>query len=118
MPNNTPIPDAELAEVKRLVAAATSGKGEAMEDILRDVRAMISGNKQLRTAFRTMQAERDQLRAEVDRLRDVGIAIDHCEDVLKHAAYQFSSHAGEQDNVSLCENALAAIAKWKGTHES
>ena len=40
-----------------------------MEDILRDVRAMISGNKQLRTAFRTMQAERDQLRATVAGLR-------------------------------------------------
>ena len=66
---NKPIPDAELAEVKRLVAAATPGKGEMMEDILRDVRAMISGNKQLRTAFRTMQAERDQLRATVAGLR-------------------------------------------------
>ena len=40
-----------------------------MEDILRDVHAMISGNKQLRTAFRTMQAERDQLRATVAGLQ-------------------------------------------------
>jgi len=58
------------------------------------------------------------LRAEVERLRGVSAVIDHCEYVLEHAAYQFSSHAGEQDNVSLCQNALAAIVKWKGSHES
>lgn len=43
-----------------------AAEGEMMEDILRDVQAMISGNKQLRTAFRTMQAERDQLRAQLE----------------------------------------------------
>jgi hypothetical protein len=73
---------------------------------------------ELKAAALAVVAERDKLRAEVEQLRGVSAVIDHCEDVLKHAEYQFSSHAGEQDNVSLCQNALAAIAKWKGSHES
>ena len=52
-----------------------------MEDILRDVQAMISGNKQMRTAFRTMQAESDQLRATVSGLRR---ALEEAPDYIDH----------------------------------
>lgn len=41
-----------------------------MGDLLRDMQAMIAGNQQLRAAFGTLQAERDQLRAEADTARD------------------------------------------------
>lgn len=40
-----------------------------MGDLLRDMQAMIAGSQQLRTAFATLQAERDNLLTEVERLR-------------------------------------------------
>lgn len=47
-----------------------------MGDLLLDVQAMIAGNQQIRSAFATVQAERDQLRAEVDRLRKIGPRVE------------------------------------------
>lgn len=36
-----------------------------------------------------------------------------CEKELEIARRQFGSHAGEQANEEMCEDALALIARWK-----
>jgi len=74
MPNNTPIPDAELAELRRLHAAAEmdetlkelSGDLQEIHESLERAEAV---GRQLGVCWREFAEERDQLRAEVERLR-------------------------------------------------